>query len=528
MTAAPHFAHRGGVLLMTLTTLAALTLVAAYTMQRVSPKFQAAHQTAAWQEARLAAEAGVDAAMGDLVKNATGQTPGTWPGWKQQSGAPAGTVLAGLLSPVTNLLNSLLAPPSPGTTTTTSTAPIFLDNVNISAGSGPLTAVDVQLWGLRQTDTQRYWFRIRSMATCAIPPVAYKTAEKLDGPLRRLSLRQVRAQLGKEDVGDRMGIPAPSASRIVEVLVEPILPFELALWTDRALSLGTSGTWGVDSYDSRDPQKSAPAGTYPGHASPKVQEHGHVASNRGRPADALYGPLIAANGARVRGVVATNGGDDPATAEHENVAGAIALDPARVRDDFFREMKPPVRPASGAAWAAPLYGLPFVSGPDSAPTQYLVAGNLESLHIDARPAATQRAIIIMVNGDLDLREDVSIPPNVTALLYVRGNINFHDHAINTDADSSGRPAQLQIYGEDSGGDQRTLQAYGSAAIAAAFYGPTYGVLLSDNVDWCGSIAARSFEMRGGGTGGLHYDEALGRIGAPVSFRIARYIEDVRE
>ena len=255
MKAAPHFSRHGGVLLMTLSTLAALTLVAAYTMLRVSPKFQAAHQTAAWQEARLAAEAGVDAAMGDLVKNATGQTPGTWPGWKQQNGAPAGTVLAGLLSPITNLLNSLLGPPAPGTTTTTSTAPIFLDNVNISSGSGILTAVDVQLWGPRQTDTQRYWFRIRSMATCAIPPVAYKTAEKLDGPLRRLSLRQVRAQLGKDDVGDRMGIPTPSASRIVEVLVEPILPFELALWTDRALSLGTSGTWGVDSYDSRDPQK---------------------------------------------------------------------------------------------------------------------------------------------------------------------------------------------------------------------------------------------------------------------------------
>ena len=51
---------------------------------------------------------------------------------------------------------------------------------------------------------------------------------------------------------------------------------------------------------------------------------------------------------------------------------------------------------------------------------------------------------------------------------------------------------------------------------------------SNNVDWCGSIASRSFEMLGGGTGGLHYDEALGMVGPPISFRIARYIEDVRE
>ena len=50
----------------------------------------------------------------------------------------------------------------------------------------------------------------------------------------------------------------------------------------------------------------------------------------------------------------------------------------------------------------------------------------------------------------------------------------------------------------------------------------------DAVEWYGSIAARSFEMFGGGTGGLHYDEALAMVGPPISFRIARYIEDVRE
>ena len=528
MKTAVHEPRSGGVLLMTLSTLAALTLLAAFTLQRVSPKFQAAHQAAAWQEARLAAEAGVDAALGDLLKNATGPTPGTWPGWKQENGAPAGSLLSDLLNPLTNILNALLGGGGSGTAATSPSGPIFLDNVNISAAGGTLTEVDVQLWALRPTDSRRYWFRIRSMATCGLPPAAYKTAEKLDVPLRRLSLRQLRPQLQKDDVGDPMGVPAPSASRVVEVLVEPILPFELALWTDRSLSLGTSGTWGVDSYDSRDPQKSAPAGTYPGRTSPKIQENGSVASNRGRPAESLYGSLISANGARVRGVVATNGGDDPATGDHENVAGAIALNPARVRDDFFREMKPLARPSTAAAWEPPIFGLPFVSGPDSAPTQYLVTGNLESLSIDARPTTTRRAVIIMVNGDLNIRENVTVPPNVTVVIYVRGNIDFHDHAINTDADSSNRPGQLQIYGEDSGRDFRTLRANGSAAISAAFYGPTYEVLLSDNVDWCGSIASRSFEMLGGGTGGLHYDEALGVVGPPISFRIARYIEDVRE
>jgi hypothetical protein len=44
----------------------------------------------------------------------------------------------------------------------------------------------------------------------------------------------------------------------------------------------------------------------------------------------------------------------------------------------------------------------------------------------------------------------------------------------------------------------------------------------------GSIAAAGFEVFGGGDGGVHYDSALATLGPPVSFRIARYIEDVRQ
>jgi len=520
--------RRGSVLFVALATLSALTLIAAYTLQRVSPRFQAAHQAAAWQEARLAAEAGIDAAMNDLLKHATGSASGNWNGWTRANGEPAGSLLSDLLSPITNILGSLLGGDGSSTPTVAVPEPIFLDNVSISAGSGSLSEVDVQLWALQPNDSRRYFFRIRSMATCGLPPAAYRVSEKLDGPLRRLSLRRVREQLRKDDIGNPMTIPAPSASRVVEVLVGPVLPFELAIWTDKSLSLGATGTWGVDSYDSRDPLKSSSSGTYPGRNSPKVQENGHVASNLGRPPQSLYGPLISANGTRVRGIVATSGGDDPATSQRENVSGGIALDPARIRDNFFREMKRVVRPPSGAAWSAPEFGLPFVSGPDTEPTQYLVEGNLESFSIDARPSSSRRAIIIMVNGDLDISEPVTIPRNVTVVLYVRGNIQFRNYAINTDTASSNRPAQLQIYGEGSGDQPRTLRAHGNAAICAAFYGPTYEVALSDSVDWCGAIAARSFEMTGGGTGGLHYDEALSTVGPPISFRIARYIEDVRE
>ena len=73
----------GSTLMVTLVTLAALSMMAAYTLRRVMPGMATAHQNVAWQEARVAAEAGVDIAMNDLLLNATGFQPGAWTGWQE-------------------------------------------------------------------------------------------------------------------------------------------------------------------------------------------------------------------------------------------------------------------------------------------------------------------------------------------------------------------------------------------------------------------------------------------------------------
>jgi hypothetical protein len=516
----------GSTLLVTLIILATLSVIAAATLRRVTPKFGQAYQIAAWQEARLAAEAGVDAAMGDLVRNASGFSPGTWQGWKDGSGN-RGSTLNSTLGLINSVLSLLLGPSA---TPQSMSPPIILDNLKVSTPGGFPTETDVRLWAIRPTNQPHTrWFRIRSMATCGLPPTAKQPPSIGDTALRRLSLREVRPQLRADDAGSPSTIPTPNVSRVVEVLVEPILPFELALWTANSTTLASTGTWCVDSYDSRDPAKSNPDGTYPGRTSSKVQEHGHVASNLGRPADSIYGPLISANGTRVRGFVATNGGDDPATAAHENVSGSLALDPARIRDDFCREMNPLTRPTTGLFLPPPLLGLlPYLPGTEAEPTQYLVPGNLGAFTV-AAPATGRGAIVIVVNGDLNVSSgSIVIPPEVTALIFVRGNVDFHSSAINSGPGSSNRPAQLQIYAEGAPPAPRTVRADGDAAICAAFYGPRYDVRLVDAVEWYGSIAARSFEMFGGGTGGLHYDEALALVGPPISFRIARYVEDVRE
>jgi hypothetical protein len=514
--------QEGGTLALSLIVLTMLALMAAHTLRRVEPKLRMAYQTAGWQEARLSAEAGIDVAMGELSRNATNGNAGSWTGWKQDNGGIVGPALASTLSLVNSVLSLL------GNATRVS-QPIFLDNLKVSGATGFDSEVDVQLWAVYPNGSpQGRWFRIRSMATCALPSPTYTAPDSLDVPLCRYSLRTMRPQLKKDDVGSPTTMRMPSASRTIEVLVEPILPFELAIFTSEDLTLGSSGTWRVDSYDSRDPLKSAPDGTYPGRTSPLVQTNGNIASNLSRAPDSLYGPLIAARGTEVLGTVATNGGDDPATEEHENVSGAINIQPACIRADFYRDMPVPVRPSAGLFLPAPLLGLPFIPGPEAAPTQYLVGGNLGGFTV-APLAGVKGAVTIFVNGDLDVASGgITIPPGITAQIYVRGNIDFHGQPINTGPGSSHHPAQLIIYGEDSHGDRRTLRASGDATISAAFYGPHYEVRLSGNVDWCGSSASRSFEMQSGGTGGFHYDEALGTFGNPISFRIARYVEDVRQ
>jgi hypothetical protein len=539
-TSPVHQRLSGGTLVLCLVMMGALASMAVFSLQKVGPKFQAAAQTAGWQEARLAAESGIDLAMSELQRNATGALSGPWLGWKQKRNGIIEPALSSSLDVINEVLGLLGLGGSSGGVNVSE--PIFLDNFNVTAPGSLPAEVDVQLWAIRPTSNPYHrWFRIRSMATCALARPLTRAPETLDAQLRRFSLRTVRPQLRKDDVGLPMLVPTPNVSRVLEVLVEPIMPYELAIFTDRSMQLAASGTWNVDSFDSRDPNKSNADGTYPGKNSPRAQSNGNIASNLGRPADALVGPLISAQGARVAGGIATNGGDNPGTAPRENISGGIGIDPARVRDDFYREMKVPARPSSGILLAPLVTSLPgallsgsagvtstsFVAGSESEPTKYLVTQNLGAFSVQAPAGAGTGGVIIMINGDLDVKQGtIQIPPNVTVQIYVRGNIDFHGNSINVGAGQ--RAAQLQIYGEESNGDQRTLRARNNARICAAFYGPDYEVRLKDEVEWFGAIAARSFDMLGGGQGGFHYDEALATVGAPIGFRIARYVEDVRE
>ena len=528
---------------MTLVTLGALSIMAAYTLMRVTPNIHIAHQNAAWQEARLTAEAGIDAAMNDLNLNATGFAPGEWTGWQEEvvpvdAGVPAALkknslkIISGLgINRLTAMLaknkgkkkkGSLPLPPEP----LVQTRELFLDNVRISSAKSMPSEVDIQLWGLhRASDPEIRWYRIRAMGTSALPPTAYNPPAALDVPLRRFSLKQVRPSLAKDDVGNATTVPLPNVSRVVEVLVEPILAFELALWTSERVELPNVGAWDVDSFDSSDTTKSGPGGLYPGRGSPLVQANGNIASSSPPSDDPFAPPAITANGTRIHGAVSTDGGDDRATQAHENVAGASGIDPNRIHDEFAREMIPLIRP-DGEFLLSPAGGQ-FVAGPEDAPTIYSVHGDLRDVHLSAPAPLANAAVVILIDGNLDLLGPLTVPPSVTAVLYVRGSITFRG-SVNADPASSNRAAQLLIFGDGARPQTQSLRVFGSVPVYAAFYGPQTDVTLDGDVNWMGSLNAHSFRVATAGKGGLHYDEALTLLGPTVGFRIVRYIEDIRE
>jgi Tfp pilus assembly protein PilX len=534
-----HRYEHGSTTVIALLTLLILTMVAVGVLRTTVPRYQVAHQASGWQEARLAADAGIDIALERLNRNVPNPAANgaDWSGWKlNASTAATGLMLARSnaagVTGFTAAGSSLIATPS-----------IKLDNVDVSPTAGALAATDIQLTALytgsgTSASAINPWFHIRSMGTASVGGPPRAAIDRMDTALRRLSLRSMRPTLAASDVLTTSTVPFPNASRIVEVLARPVTPFTRAIETEDTLILGNSAGWQVNSYDSEDDNKSN-NGLYPGDSSPKIQSNGDIASNKQNPAASPYGPLITANGATVLGNVSTNGGDNPATPAFENISGAGGITTTRIDSTFVGGLDaPPVPTVSSYALKPAGYqsGTPFpASGSSSSDIYYRVHTSDPSLGSFAVSGSGR--VTIFIDGDWNIGTGagaaVTIPPGVNATVYVKGNVNFGNGMVNTNAASSKKPGNLIIYGipdpnPDGSLPSRTLSSNGNPQIAAAFYGPSYRANFKGTAEWYGAIACYSYQITGGGNGGFHYDEALGGAGFIKKFLVYSHYEDSRQ
>jgi hypothetical protein len=228
----------------------------------------------------------------------------------------------------------------------------------------------------------------------------------------------------------------------------------------------------------------------------------------------------------VAGDVLTVGGDDPGTAAHENVSGSGGMDQNRIHDTFDEEIPPVAKPDWSFVSGNPPGNTNFATGASpSTRTRYIINGNLGAFAVTAPAVGSTGYIEILVNGNIDIGNgSIVIPPNVNATIFVDGNIDFGNGNANSDGASSKVASHLTVYGVHANG---TYVASGNGVDILSFYGPNYDVTLNGTVTTVGSIVGKSFSINGGGNGGFHYDEALGRGGDIASWVVASYFDDAR-
>lgn len=492
----------GSTLLAAAMSIAIGAMVIAAFYKTLIPKYRSIHQSASWQDALQGAESGVNhtLALLDQFTNSTPDPDGyPWTGAGWTFTDPLYT-LNGERTLAPNLL------------------PVLGGQNDVA-----VTKVAVDVYTRSEAIPYSPWFRIRSTARASLPG-RFTSEDKRDAALRRMKLG-----------AKKNGIDDPHVTRTVEVLVKPRFRFNNAIATVFDLSLGNSKNWLVDSFDSSDSTKSDPGtiagGIYPSSAA-KRQSNGNIASMKSRPENSPYGALIEGNGAVVEGDVRTNGGDNPTTTVHENVSGSSGMTQDRIFDDFDQDFPAVAKPAWSLSdvLLTPPGKTGFSTGTKSAPNRYIVAGGLGAFKVLAPPAGTVGYVEILVNGKLDIGNgngaEIVIPPNVSARLYVDGNIEFGNGDVNSNSASSKVASRLAIYGVSTGSNA-TFTASGNPDLILTFYGPNYAITLSGNVTTIGAMVGKSFEINGGGNGGFHYDEALGRGGDIAGWEVASYFEDSR-
>jgi hypothetical protein len=475
----------GSTLLISLIFLGVLMAAGAVTFNAVQNRYRQVHQTATWQEALLAAEAGIDLAVNEMRRDL--YDPGnSWAGWGD---TPDKTIAADAsdLSTV-----------------------YYTSKVLLRAGEGgqrSFSKIAVDAPSFLQDSSGEQWYRVRSLGIASVPGAGVAAGDKVDLRLRKFDLITDR-RTGKKT--------SPQATRLIEAIVKPVGTFRLALFGVKSVDMNNHNIV-VDSYDSRDNTKST-NGFYD---VAKRQENGNIASD---------GTLIDAGSAHIYGSASTNGGS---VLNASNVTGEI-------RDDFYQEVFAVTRPDVNADIGTPSIinnATSTIDAKAGTPLQVIVSKiNLEGqnvLRIRGAADGSRTYAQIIVNGDIKTsgQAQIIVDPGVHVRIFVAGDVDIAGNGIiNTNS-----PLNLQFYGLDrptntdgSPVDPGEMKIAGNGGFRGTVYAPTYDVNLvgGGNADSIyGSFVGWTVAMTG--VQAVHYDEALADGGLISDYKVVSWFEDVR-
>lgn len=464
--------------------------VAATATVILNKRYRQAYQTAAWQEALLASEAGVDLAMNEL-RMTLYDPANAFQSWHHNS--------AGALPPT-----AVSGTPVAGSSSYFNST-VFLRKSSGGQRSWCEVQIDAPAF-LIDPSTNEQWYRVRSLGIAEVPGSGIVAGDKEDLRLRKFDL-QTNRRTGAAMNG------APQATRLVEVIIKPVGAFRRAILADVSINLNNHNIV-IDSYDSRDPAKSTNGFYDPA----KRQANGDIATN---------GTLISAGSAQIYGDAATNGGS---VVNSTNITGDIT-------NDFYQELFPVTAPTVIPAPSSPTSAQATTVLPATALTSAnYILGSIhlsgsDTLHITGAADGSPTYTTIVVSGDISLSGQAAIvlDPGVNVRIFAKGNVDITGNGIS----NPGTPLQLQIYGcdqRDSRGNTivGSMKIAGNGGLRASVYAPTYNVSLngggnSDSI--YGAFVGLNISMVGGQS--VHYDEALSNGGLVSDYKISNWFEDTK-
>ncbi len=466
--------QKGAVLILVMSWIAVLAIIVAASMGVIQRRHRQVFQTASWHDALYAAESGVDMAVGELRKGLRGES--SWQGWHRDDGTSG----------------------APGESSS-----FFTSSILLRAGEGGQRSwVRVQVdapASLRDASGEQ-WFRVRSIGYAEVSGGSVATGEELDKRLRKIDFRADRR------TGEALN--QARACRIIEAIIKPVGAFRVALLGDSTIDMNNHNIV-VDSYDSRDPNKSTNGFYDP----VKRQDNGDIATN---------GETLDTGNAHIYGNASTDGGD---VLRATNVSGEI-------RDDFYQELLPVVKPVMTAEPGSPttINNTAVLQAKAGGAAQYVLAdvtlSGQNTLRIQGAADGSETYVQIMVNGNISLsgQGKIIIDPGVHVRLFVGGNADMTGNGVS----NPNSPLHFQLYGLEraEGQPNGALKISGNGGFRGAAYAPNYDITMvgGGNADTIfGAFAGKTITMTGGQS--VHYDEALGDGGLISDYRVVSWFED---
>lgn len=529
-------AESGSALIVGLVTLTVLALIAASTFLTVSNRFRSNYQTASWHDALTSAENGVQYGLIRLRSPLTKTDPSI------QGNSTSNTFLNQVLTNPLQVPGSLQADLSNSALTTSNNGSVSsftygsknypqiqlptLTLPHDGQGSTIFSAV-VSVSAVPNTGGDNgatTYYRIRSTGTVPLAGGSKVGIQKYDNFLRKL-------QFTRDSSGNVL--TTPQAVRTIEIVAKPISIGSAALFGKTGINLNNQNVI-IDSYDSRDPNSSK-NGTYTNgvysngvYDSKHATQSANVVTNDATTSKGDPGVInLSPTGAYVNGNVATN--DVPVQGSTGHVSGTVT-------EDFYQNLPNPPDPSTmSVTWtsfptSSGAVTIDTTAGTLQSPLRYKVDGNGNggtsiSLQNDNLNITGKGYVEVWIPGDLSVNgnAEINIPDGAHVTFYVDGKVDITGNGV---LNSSTIPSYLTFYGNPDPKSSQSISIAGNADFAGIIYAPNSDVAAKGGGNSgaiYGAIIANTIFFNGGTT--LHYDVALGDLGAVIDYRIASWYED---